>query len=608
MDQVEEQVSKFQDFQKIKPRLNKLITDFNSEVERTEARREIRDVDFSVSDARANGKLDQSDTFIPIRVIDTNIRREQPPFVAYLKQSKRLMTFSDVEDPSINTTEIENEFTRGMTYEEWEIPHFKCRDGSASHGWAAVEVVFDERYPLHVGLDYVAHEDLIFPLVSEDYQKNEIILRRFTMNISQLESFVVDQGFKAEQVKLIKDSISETERDKDINIYKCFYREGGVIYSGWMENGKTTDWLLAPSMVHLGIQHEEINVEIVADPLGQPQAVPDSTWVDDPIDVYPIILLPYFETEKKRILDYKGRVFQDKHKQEAMTAGWSAFLSAQLKASGIYASLDRDNPGSTNQAKLQSIKITPNAIVDEKVNFFHPDYPDPSMLSALQALEVQNAQEVGQMTFAVQNKKGSRTTATEIDAAREDTGLLTSVQVTLYSTFIRKVYTLAWKIVQSQALQNKIKFLQIKGTKTNNIAVIGRDYLLFAAGDTDVVRKQELLASYKDILPLVQNTAIYFDVLAEVVRLTIQEKGELLANKILAGSPVGIIQSLLSVVTGVAQHEANDLNPDEIEGLTSVIQNANNYLGQMGIKSSSGSEAAGQKQLSNDNSRATTAA
>src|SRR5258706_11192730 len=93
-------------FQTIKPRLDKLIGSWEAERLVTITRREVRNIDISVEELRAKGDLDETDTFVPIRVIDTNIRREQPPFIAFLKQSKRLYTFTDVDDPSHNTTDL----------------------------------------------------------------------------------------------------------------------------------------------------------------------------------------------------------------------------------------------------------------------------------------------------------------------------------------------------------------------------------------------------------------------------------------------------------------------------------------------------------------------
>lgn len=565
----------------IKPRLDKLVGAFEAERTVTVSRREVRNIDVSVEEERMKGNLDMTDTFVPIRVIDTNIRREQPPFIAFLKQSKRLMSFNDVTNPTNNTTDIENEFTRIMTYSKWEIPHFKCLDSAQTHGWGWIEVVFDTTKPGHVSLDYIAHEDLIFPLDSEDHQGNEILLRRFSISILKLKQFVTDFGFDPVQVSLVTESKKDLRADESIVVYKCLYKQAGVVYVGWYSKEYSQDWLKAPAQLFLGIS-EQSTPSMPIQP-GSPLQQQPPQWTDTPIEQYPIFLLPYTETEQKKIVDYKGRVFLDKHKQEAMTCGWSSFLSAQNMASGLYGSLNRDSTG--GQAKLESVKLQHGKLISEGITLFHPDYPDPSMLTALQALDTQNSQETGQTAFAVKNRQDSRKTATEIQASKEDTALLSSVQVTLYSTFIREIYSLVWRIVQSQALQDKIVFLFDASLGSNNHDEISKVYELHAAGDTDVIRRAELLEEYKDLLPLLQGTSIYDEVLAEIVKLTLSDKGSILADKLSAGNPSSIIASLLSVLKGaISPQEQATLAPGEINSLKTIINEGVSYLQRVGYQ------------------------
>jgi len=582
-------------FNSVKPRLDKLISDWEPERTATITRREVRNIDVSVEALKTSGELDETDTFVPIRVIDTNIRREQPPFIAFLKQSKRLASFTDIKEPSRNTTDLENEFTRVLTYIKWETPHFKCLDGAQTHGWAAIEVVFDVDKPGHVSFDYIAHEDLIFPLECEEFQANEIVLRRFSISILKLKSYVREFSFDPVQVKLIVENKKDLRADENIVIYKCFYKKDGVVYVGWFSKELgCTDWLKKPDLLFLGISEQ---VEVPAPPAIDPLTgtlVPQpltTEWQDSPISIYPIFLLPYTETEQKKIVDFKGRVFLDKHKQEAMTTGWSSFLSAQNLAAGVLASLDRESTGGA--AKLESVKVQHGKVINEKVNFFHTNFPDPSMLLALQALDTQNSQETGQVAFAVKNRQDSRKTATEVQASKETTSELGSVQVTLYSTHIREIASLAWKIIQSQALQEKIVFLfksqvdPMTGmeTGTNDLTQIAKEYDLRAAGDTDVIRRAELLEEYQAILPLLQGTPIYEDVLAEIVKLTLSDKGTILAEKLKAGDPANIIAGLLKVLQGaISPQEQAMLAPDEINSLKAIISEGVSYLQRVGYQ------------------------
>src|ERR1044071_1870313 len=78
------------DYQKAIIRIKKLIGSWSDENDRTKARRRERYVKLDVEDLRKQGKIEIDETFVPDRMIDTNIRREQPEYVAFLKQSRRL--------------------------------------------------------------------------------------------------------------------------------------------------------------------------------------------------------------------------------------------------------------------------------------------------------------------------------------------------------------------------------------------------------------------------------------------------------------------------------------------------------------------------------------
>ena len=113
------------DYKKAKIHLQRLVKDWLNERQETLLRRAEREVNIDVEALRQKGKLDDDETLIPVRVIDTNIQREQPAYINYLKNSRRLVTFNSLENSQQDTQTLELEFTRGMTYMGWETPHFK---------------------------------------------------------------------------------------------------------------------------------------------------------------------------------------------------------------------------------------------------------------------------------------------------------------------------------------------------------------------------------------------------------------------------------------------------------------------------------------------------
>ena len=420
-----------------------------------------------------------------IVVIYYQMKREQPPYIAYLKQSRRIATFTSVDNPKENTGELEEAFTRGMTFEEWENTHFRTLDGAQTHGWDAVEIVFDVSKPLQVGIEHIGHDNLIFPTSSVDIQSNLYVIRRHPVTKSVLLSFVSKYGFDKIQVDRLIDSFPKEVGDNDdpIYIYKSFCKHDDTVYVSWFHPDKCDDWLKAPIPLYLGRAKQVIRTEM------QDQMVetvgPDGTrvivtnkvpvqvpvWEDLKERQYPIVFLFYNETEQEKIFDHKGRVFLDNPKQEAQTAIASGFVNGLIRATNVYGSIEQDNSGSTAAPRQLETRLESGCIYDKPIKFWGTDYPDSIILNALQHFNVQNSEETGQLNFAVNNRKDSRKTAAEIHSAENQSSLLSSVSLTMFSSYIRKLYGFVWLIVQSRALQGKLRFLPITSVNAMGMPV-----------------------------------------------------------------------------------------------------------------------------------------
>jgi len=99
-EQTEEYLSFF-DFNQAKNRIDNLIKQWREEINYTITRRKMRNIDVDITQLHKENLLKADETFIPIRVIDSTIRREQPSYVAFLTQSRRLAIFSCTDDPSM---------------------------------------------------------------------------------------------------------------------------------------------------------------------------------------------------------------------------------------------------------------------------------------------------------------------------------------------------------------------------------------------------------------------------------------------------------------------------------------------------------------------------
>lgn len=607
----EEQEKLLNDYNIAKVAFNRVVTSWSEEVEQTKRRRLLRDVEIDVKELHAQGKLDKDETIIPVRVIDGNIQREQPPYINYLKNSRRLAIFTCLSNPEVITSKLELDFTQGMSYTGWEIPHYKCLDGTQTHGWDAVEVVFDSSKPLKVGIEHIGHDMLLFPLQGNNIQDSSEVLRAYDVTVLKLKSYVDDFGFDDIQVGKITSKVKDTDKQFDnIRIYKRFKKFNNQVYVSWfcLEHG-TDDWLKAPAPLYLGIKHKEMQSVPTGqvDLAGQPITTQQEIWVDTPITLYPVFILPYRETEKPKIKDHKGRCFYDENKQEAQTAVQSSFVNGIVRASQVYGSEEMEDGTGSSLDDKSTIRIIPNRIFKKPIRFWHTDYPDPMVLKALQYFDVSNSQEMNQPNFAALNREDSRKTAKEIGAAQQEKMKLDSVQLTLLSTHIRSVYSFAWLIVQSQALQGKIKFLLIKiqqpsidpltqqpaiDTNTqqpimtdvwvNDEKTIAEEFDVRAAGDVDVVQKDEKIQQMQADWPVISTTVLSTKFLADMLRLKYPDTGDQYA-KILEeqGSQFESMKTMVKSMSGILAAMIKDhpevmqeIPPDQQAVVQQMIQQA----------------------------------
>ena len=550
------------EFSQARTQLKLLVNDWSTEITKTQQRRDTRDVNVDIEALRRDGTIDEDETLIPVRVIDTNIQREMPPYINYLKNSRRICTFNSLDNPSQDTQKLELDFTRGMSYLSWEIPHYKCLDGSQTHGWDAIEVVFDSSKPLHVAHEHIGHDNLFFARTNRDIQQAPRVIRAYDITLLQLKNFVTKFGFSQEQVDLLIQHRKDTSKqDETVRCYKEFFKYQGIVYVGWFvleEASQVSDWLKSPIPLSLGISEqvtvmESVNIPHPAIPgMMVPQQQSTLKWQDKPVSQYPIFILYYRETEKPKIVDHVGRVFLDESKQESQTAILSGFVNGLTRASNIYGSTGQEDGSGSSLKELDNVKLVGGRIFNKPIDFFSPPYPDPMVLKAMQWFDVSNSQETNQPNFAANNRQDSRKTATEIDSANQQQQLLNSVQLTLFSTHIRAIYSFSWLIVQSQALQNLVALCRVAKqqpvsnpalggqptidpqtgqpvTQTiwvNDVEVIKQSYDVRAAGDIDVVQRAEKLQSMKQDWPVISNTPLATRFLQDLVRLEYPDTGE----------------------------------------------------------------------------------
>jgi hypothetical protein len=528
-------------FTEAKGRVDKLIGDWDKEEKATKKRRKMRFIDIDIDKLHSDGELKNDETIIADSVIDTNIRKELPPFLNYLKQSRRIAIFEPLglgTYPQDQVAKLEADFTKGMQYPSWEIAPYKTLDGAATHGWDAVEVEFDKSKPLHCNIDHIGHDNLIFPLDAKNIQACEIVLRKYELTKTQLLTYVKKYGFSiTEALRLIKEN--EEKSEKNIIVYKKWCKYEGTVYVAWYGGTGSQDWLREPKPLYMGRDKKTIRQTVKPEqrmsvdpetgfPVSITVNVPttEEVWTEEYETMYPVFILGYDETEQQSISSHKGRCFLDGPKQEASTALWSILINGSVRAGNVYASPAKESQSDSDPIKKIDTELEHGCIYNRALMFWHTEYPPDSIRIAINALQTQTQVETGDMSAAVVNREDSRKTAKEISVAEEQSAMLTTVDVILFSTWLREVYNYVWLIVQSQALRGYIPLLVTeqdmgggKIVRVNNTEVIGLSFVLKSAGDVDVIQRAEKLQRRLALWPIISTsplaTEFFIDIITE---------------------------------------------------------------------------------------------
>lgn len=549
-------------------RFRKLVENWRSgEQKVTERNRRLRDIKVDVAALRANKKLKSDETYIPIRMLDLNIRREQPPFIQYLTQSRRTAIFSCSSQPGMNTEQLEKEFTRVTRAPGWLTPFLQTLDGASLHGWDSVEVEFNEGAESQFIVDHVGHENLLFPGDAQRLQNCEYIIRVRHVTLPQLRAFVSKYGFnKLEVEELAKKLDSESgvserseQGDSVTCVYKAWMKVDGIVHVCWY-HPDASDWLKAPEPLFIGRkqQQEVVVASEQPDPMTgmmMPMQQVQQQWVRVAETEYPIEILFYQEGEKPEITAHYGRAHLDEYKQEGASAVWSSFINGCNRAANVFGAPKQITDTAGVEPKQTDVVLEHGKMYNAPMEFFNMPYPDPIMLKAAQQLDTQNATETNQVAWAVNNRQDSRKTATEIDAAQQQTANINSVTVTLFSQFVANVYTRGWLILQSRVQQGLAKLFVAP-------EIVGHTYVLKAAGDVDVIERAEKLQRQMQMWPVVQSTGAAMVFLSDILQTAFPEDAPKYIQAIQAAQMKNqLIQKLSSALQATVVGEDGKIDP-----------------------------------------------
>jgi hypothetical protein len=524
----------------------------------TVTNRRLRSNKADVEQMRSAGLLQENQTFIGVRLINQNINQALPPLLSYLKQSPRMATFV----PGDNSY-LDQEFTRVLQYPGWEIPYIEVLDGAELNGIGYMMVKADNTKLGGVSMETIPFNEIIYDRRLKSLQDSPAILIKHVITAvsfyhwDSFENFDKNSdAYKTIAKRLLSEEVNVI--GDDLVIYETFVKVNGFVYRGWYYKD-SRQWLKQPLPFSNGI--EESVPEINIDPMAMTS---EPTYVNKPVHLtyYPIAVKRSEIKENRKHDEAEGRAVEDYHKQEAATTLMTAAVNGCTQAANTMWSPDGANLDGVAPAQLQ-YKIKNNAIWKTPMKAFTAPWPDPMIFKGIEAITQQNAMENNQVAWAVNNRKDSRKTATEIEAAQQQQGMLTGTAALVFSIFLRDVLTMTWPIVQSEAKKGSIKFLIEVSDPAEKEAILSKQYEVKPAGDIDFVEKQQRITNIQQDLPMFQGTPIGQEMMKEYVRLRYPEKYDQWSKILSQGNDSQLIQGLGQALQAVVTDEATgQLKPE----------------------------------------------
>jgi len=588
------------DYSETRRACQKLIGDWARIEDNTKREQAVRYLkDTRSEDLRNAGILKADELYTPLHLVDTNIRSEQPSLVQYLTQSQRALIFASPNEVAVDGIEkLEKNFTNVCRFLGWEVPFIRCFDGCQAHGWDSLEIIYDPDMPGGFAFEHVGHANLIFDTDSENVENQELVLRRINLTAKQLRDFVDKYGFNSDCVEelMIRDDKTRYREESVHEVFKGWFKKDGVCYVFWFKS-TCKDYLCPPKPLFLGRRNFQMPMVAETDEQGQPIVDPIT---QQPVQDYPellekefpIIIYRYIQSSDPRICETRGRIALDEPAQEAASAIQSGLVNGILRAANVYAAPANNSVNSSpNEApKLTKVVLQNGGVYDQPMIFFHTQYPDPSVIQALQTVVVQNKQEQSKVDFASLNRKDSGKTATEIEAATNKSNELSTIQVILVSIFIRSCYSKAWFIYQNLVLQGKIKVSDVETLSlfgegiqvdpaTGMVVKCAKPtkYILKSSGDIDVIQRQAKIQQMMQAWPVISNTPAAQVFLEDILRAQFPEDAERYiqsmqqaqANQV--GQMQGVIQHLGNVLKAIVTGPDGQIKPEYV-GQTQQLQ------------------------------------
>lgn len=538
------------EYSEYKKHIDSLLSDWSDEQRACEKRRELREKVIDHAQAVKDQLISDNELYIVRRVIDRNIRQEKPEQINYIESAPHLILFRSRTKPNKDTTLLADWFTKGMRYAGWSDPWHRLFDATDLHGAAPIEIRLSESTPFGLELEFCPREDFIIPVkTKKTVQILDLCLRRYHYLPSQLEDMEAQELITKDALDELMRKDTSDNRTKPRIIYRVFARKDDIIYS-WLYSDEIRDkWLSKPEPLDFGLMENGISI---------------------PMSIFPWAYMLHEIQEKEEILSIKGRAFKDLPDQEAISQLTTDVVNGCHNATDIQASQV------VNPIHGESSQVIPhkrNTIYPRELRWNQAQWPDPVILQTAQLLNTENLQAAGRVDYAVSNRKDARKTRAEILAAQDQSVKLSSVSIVPEGNVIVQVYGICWFVVRNKVLNKEIS-IENTGLSMEDFTDL---YELLPAGDTEVVKRAEMITNLQQDIPLFQGTPLMGPILQKYIALRYPEQAVEWSNIMNAASDLRpIVQALLEVIQTIPINKLppGELNPQELQQLQQIIQNA----------------------------------
>jgi hypothetical protein len=520
----------------------------------------LRNMEVDNETERQRGRFKKDEIYIPYHVINDNINKESSSFIEFLVGSKNAAIFKLRNNPVVaNLEPLERLFTSAVRYDGYEDEPFSTIDGFQLHGLDYLEVEYDDQKPGYFSFEHLGYENVWYPknVHRGKFQLTPILVKNCQVTKAELEGV---PDINPEQLNLLFKDVVKNDPEKEfIDIQKVYYRIKGVVNICWMNHEKSTDFLRIPKPLFLG-RYKVIIDELTGIEVGR-QMIYEN--------FYNIVPFPYSITENKNLIETLGRARFDESTQEAVSSMVSSIVNGYHRASGTMWA--PKNPTSTGQIEQLDLVLEKDRGLSQPIDFFNPPYPDEAGMSTVNALLTQNKAETSQINLAVGNRSdyASRKTAKEIDVAQQMKSELKTIQVILFSKAWKEVLNIAFLIFKSQIELGMIKPVGF------DKSVLAQDIVLQAAGETEVIQRQETLANLQNIWPVIATTPAAPAVLEDILRLMVPSSADKYIAAMKAADPKLVAQGLAAIIQAIAKEHPEVIPQESYEQLGALIQAAN---------------------------------